>query len=247
MQKWETYLRCFLGLLPSFQAVFRAAEAQGLVSLEDKWSEPVLDLGCGDGIFGSVFLGRGRKIVGFDLNQSALDQAIKRGIYASLIQGDARKLPFSDNTFASVLANSSLEHMTNLEQVLKEIQRVVRRGGRLVLSAPSEKREKYFLLGKGENWFFKHINCWSGKTWVEKLKNVGFSRVEYQYVGSRTTCLIGDLLLPLGLVGFMERKIFGRYLGWRKLIAPFLFLLLRNYQDRVVKNRGAVIIVKAIK
>lgn len=247
MDTRQKYLKKFLERLPAFQAIFRAAEAEGIVNLENNWKEPILDLGCGDGIFSEILLGKGKNIVGVDLDQKSLDEAKKSNIYQKLVNVDAKALPFKKGMFSSVLANSSLEHIANPEPVLKEIFRVLAKGGEFVLTAPSEKREKYFLLGKAENDFFKHFNCWSGKEWEGKLKKIGFRRVLYLYKGSPVTCLIGDILLPFSLLGFIERKIFGHYLRWRKFIAPVLFLFLKRMKDEVEENNGAVIIVKAEK
>jgi len=245
MNQRRKFLRIFLEKLPAFQAVFRAVEAEGIIRYDLK--EPILDIGCGDGVFGEVILGKGKQIIGVDLDERALKEAKKRKIYKKLIKADAKNLPFSSDSFASVLANSSLEHIENLEPVLKEIYRVLEKGGVFVLSAPSEKRAKYFMLGEAENRFFKHLNCWSGKRWASSLKEIGFRQVSYQYAGSPQICRVGDLLLPLGLIGFFERKIFGHYLGWRRYFASLSFLLLRGVEDKIEKEKGAIVIVRAEK
>lgn len=249
IKKWtrEKFLRIFLEKLPAFQALFRMAEARGISSLESVWKEPILDVGCGDGIFCEVFLGRKKQIIGIDLDERALKEAKKRKIYKKLIKADAKNLPFPSASFASVLANSSLEHIENLEPVLKEIHRVLKKGGILVLSAPSEKREKYFILGEIENRFFKHLNCWSGKAWSSCLKKIGFSQVSYQYAGSLSLCRVADLLTPLAIIGFIERKIFGHYLSWRKYSAPLWFLPLQGVEDKIEGEKGAIVIVRAVK
>ena len=51
-------------------------------------------------------------------------------------QADAAQLPFAGETFDTVIANHSLEHMDALAGVLKEIGRVVRRGGSLYVAVP---------------------------------------------------------------------------------------------------------------
>lgn len=247
MTKREKFLRKFLEKLPAFQAVFRMAEAKGIINLEGHWKEPILDIGCGDGIFSEILLGKGKQIIGVDLDEIALKEARKRKVYKKLIKCNAKNLPFSSNSFASVLANSSLEHIENLEPVLKEIYRVLTKGGIFILSVPSEKRAKYFIFGEIENRFFKHLNCWSGKTWSSSLKRIGFKQASYQYAGSLKICRIGDLLLPFGLIGFFERKVFGRYLAWRKYFAPLSFLLLRGVEDKIENENGAIIVVRAEK
>lgn len=239
------FLRIFLEKLPAFQALFRAVEAEVIASYDFK--EPILDVGCGDGVFSEVLLGKGKKIIGVDLDERALKEAEKRKIYQKLIKADAKNLPFPSGSFASVLANSSLEHIENLAPVLNEVYRVLKRGGFLVLSAPSEKRRQYFILGEIENSFFKHLNCWSGRTWSSCLKQIGFKQVSYQYAGSLPLCRVGDLLSPFGLIGAIERKIFGHYLSWRKYFISLTFLLLQGVEDKIEKEKGAIVIVKAIK
>ena len=245
MNSRKRFLRIFLEKLPAFQALFRAVEAEAVASHDLK--EPILDIGCGDGVFGEVILGRGKQIIGVDLDERALKEAKKRKIYKKLIKADAKNLPFSSDSFASVLANSSLEHIENLGPVLKEIYRVLEKGGVFVLSAPSEKRAKYFILGEIENRFFRHLNCWSGERWTSRLKKIGFKQVSYQYAGSLQLCRVGDFLSPFGLIGFIERKIFGHYLGWRRHLASLSFLLLRGVEDKIEKEKGAIVIVRAVK
>ncbi len=243
----EKFLRNYLAKLSSFQAVFRTVEAEGIIMMGDKIGEPILDLGCGDGIFSEVLLGRGKNIVGIDIDGKALVQAGRRRIYKRIVKGDVHVLPFPDSSFNTVLANSCLEHISNLKIVLKEIHRVLKSGGSLILSAPSEKREKLFLAGKYENGFFRHLNCWSSKKWQKVLEETGFKKVAYEYKCSPKTALLGDLLLITAPFGYLEKKIFGRYLGWRKYPSFLLYLLLRKYEDNVEKENGAIIIVRALK
>jgi ubiquinone/menaquinone biosynthesis C-methylase UbiE len=255
------YLKIFLEKLPFFQAVFRAVEAEALADYE--LADPILDLGCGDGVFAEVFLGKEREIVGVDLNQRDLAQAKKKAVYQRLVRADARSLPFTSGRFNTVFSNSVFEHIKDLRPVLHEAYRVLAKGGVLVLTAPSEKRKQLFSgyrflaglkmpglasrLGAWENQLFNHVHCWSGKKWRQELVKVGFSKVEYQYCGSPRTALISDFFLPLAFVGSLERKIFKRYLPWRKYFAPLFFLFLRNFEDKIKSEKGAVIVVKAGK
>jgi len=261
MNSRERFLRIFLEKLPAFQALFRAVEAEAIVSHNLK--EPILDLGCGDGIFAETILGKGKEIFGIDIDKNALAQAKKRGIYERLVEKDASSLPFEDDQFGSVLANSSLEHISNLGGVLKEIYRVLAKGGTLVLTAPSEKRKELFggyrlfanlgvpklasRAGDFENKLFDHLHCWSGEKWQRKLAKIGFQKVSYQYKGSPSTALISDSLLFFAPIGFLEKKIWGHYLGWRKYLAPLGFFILRGLEDKIEGENGAVVVVKGEK
>jgi SAM-dependent methyltransferase len=102
----------------------------------------VLDLGCRDGSFPRSAYPR--------LRVTALD--LEPG--AAQVQGDAGRLPFRDAAFDAVIANHSLEHMADLEQVLAEMGRVVRPGGGIYISVPdastfSDRLYRWIFHGGG--------------------------------------------------------------------------------------------------
>jgi SAM-dependent methyltransferase len=55
--------------------------------------------------------------------------------------GDLRHIPFRDGAFDAVLCTETLEHLTDPQDVVREIARVLRSGGRLFLTAPLNFRE----------------------------------------------------------------------------------------------------------
>ncbi|MFC1727325.1 class I SAM-dependent methyltransferase [Patescibacteria group bacterium] len=257
----KEYFRIFLEKLPAFQAVFRAIEAEGLKA--NDLVEPILDLGCGQGTFTEVVVGKEKTIVGVDIDQKELAQAEKKGFYQKLVKADARHLPFKNKEFQSVLSNSVLEHVKDLKPVLKEIHRVLAKSGTLVFTAPSEKRAKLYpafqilnwlgllrlarIVSQGEDKIFKHLNCWSGNQWCQTLKNIGFKKVEYEYRGGVATNWLSDFLLIFAPIAFLEKKIFGRLLGWRCLTAGLVFSLFGKVEDQVKNENGSVVVVRAQK
>ncbi|MFC1711404.1 class I SAM-dependent methyltransferase [Patescibacteria group bacterium] len=244
MNRQQYFLNIFLKKIPVFQAVFRAVEAAGLAGYDFK--EPILDLGCGDGFFTQALLGKGKKIYGLDINIKALNIAEKRKTYFQIVNSKANKIPFPNNYFNTILANSSLEHIKKLRQVLKECIRILKINGSLILTAPSEKREKYFA-GNLHNKFFSHLNCWSGQKWQKELSDLGFRKISWQYVASRKTCFISGLFLPFAPIAWLEKKIFGHFLGYRKFTYFLVKLIFKNFNDKVKNDNGAVIIIRAIK
>ncbi len=92
----------------------------------------ILDLGCGSDLLVDVL----PNSVGVDLNLAKL--RYKRAPGRRLIQGDGCFLPFCDESFDQVIGCHVLEHMDALtqEDFLREIARVLKPEGRLILCLP---------------------------------------------------------------------------------------------------------------
>ncbi len=97
---------------------------------------PVLDLGCGAGATLEALEHEGRSVVGLDLQAEALySQNPKLGA-APLLQAEATHLPFKDGMFGAVMLLDVLEHVDDTA-TLKEVHRVLQRGGLAVISVPA--------------------------------------------------------------------------------------------------------------
>jgi ubiquinone/menaquinone biosynthesis C-methylase UbiE len=101
----------------------------------------VLDIGCGSGddareIAGLV--GASGRVVGIDASETMIAEARRRAAGCTLPlefrTGDVRKLDFPDSSFDAVRTDRVLMFVSEIEQALSEIFRVLRQGGRLVTS-----------------------------------------------------------------------------------------------------------------
>ncbi len=96
---------------------------------------PVLDLGCGPGLFALLAARTGRRVTGLDVTPEMLERARENRrkhapeAEAEFIQGDAAHLPFEDQTLAAVVSRYVIWNLPDPEAVLKEIQRVLMPGG----------------------------------------------------------------------------------------------------------------------
>ena len=110
----------------------------------DKHTFHILDAGCGDGInlFGLLKFVKehnlGVRIFGVDYNPLRLNRAQKIEGVTGLLQGSLTRLPFPDETFDIVLCNHVLEHITNDERALLELNRILRSKGLMILGVPNE-------------------------------------------------------------------------------------------------------------
>lgn len=96
-----------------------------------------LDVGCGDGGTAGVWLtNRVARYIGVDISETALETARKRGLEVHSI-ADASELPFEDRSFDVAVCIEVLEHLFEPQRALAEIRRILRPGGRLIVTVPN--------------------------------------------------------------------------------------------------------------
>jgi len=98
---------------------------------------PILEIGCGPGILGRLLREKGIAVIGVDHSEVALLRAYQKGVASLCCDPDGKGLPFRDNAFATVVSNSSVEHLFHPEEVLREIHRVLEPGGRFLWMVPN--------------------------------------------------------------------------------------------------------------
>ncbi|HQN66012.1 MAG TPA: bifunctional demethylmenaquinone methyltransferase/2-methoxy-6-polyprenyl-1,4-benzoquinol methylase UbiE [Methylophilus sp.] len=105
-----------------------------------KPGDKVLDIAGGSGDLSRLFsqrTGETGKVILTDINASMLavgrDRMIDAGLNVPATQCNAEKLPFPDNTFDCVIVAFGLRNMTHKDLALREMQRVLKVGGRLLV------------------------------------------------------------------------------------------------------------------
>jgi SAM-dependent methyltransferase len=84
-----------------------------------------------------LLAGRIRRVIGIDLSEVVVRAARRRHPQLKGVEADTRCLPFADSTFEVIVSNSSLDHFdssTELMTSLREMHRILRPGGRLLLT-----------------------------------------------------------------------------------------------------------------
>lgn len=100
-------------------------------------SSRVLDVACGPGIVVEALARAAGKVVGCDITPEMLDKTRERCASAGLtnvncMPGRAEALPFNNASFDVVVSRSALHHFVDPAVVLREMARVVQRGGRVI-------------------------------------------------------------------------------------------------------------------
>jgi SAM-dependent methyltransferase len=248
--------------LPAFRGLLRAVEArfyQDLLPLD----EPVLDVGCGDGHFASLAFPRPLQ-AGIDPAGAVLHEARQWGAYRGLARALGDALPFAGGTFATVISNSVLEHIPNVEPVLAEIARVLQPGGRFIFCVPGDRFTELLLftrlfrrlrlegLARAYGGYFnrisRHHHCDGPDAWQERLTVVGLRPVmHFSYFSQRANHAL-DLGHYYGAPSLVAKKLFGRW-----ILVPSRWNLalterwLRPLYDEPLPEVGAYLFVVAEK
>jgi demethylmenaquinone methyltransferase / 2-methoxy-6-polyprenyl-1,4-benzoquinol methylase len=110
--------------------LWRRAVAQ---ALDVRAGERVLDLGAGTGTSSLPFAAAGAEVVPCDFSLGMLKEGKKRHPELPLTAGDATRLPFADGVFDAVTISFALRNVHDPDAAMRELRRVTRPGGRLVI------------------------------------------------------------------------------------------------------------------
>ena len=102
-------------------------------AVEAKPGERVLDLAAGTGASSIPFHTAGAHTVACDFSAGMLAEGKRRHPELTFVAGDALALPFADQTFDAVTISFGLRNVSDVAAALRELVRVARPGGRLVV------------------------------------------------------------------------------------------------------------------
>lgn len=151
----------------------------------------LLDFGCGKGtITGEIIAMNPRAdITGVDVSQEALDFISKKFKKQKFYKiEDGGKLPFKDNTFDFIIASDVLEHVYDTENAFTELARILKPGGRILISVPYNGKLKnviitLFFYESVFTPYTPHIRFFSKKSLGEALSNVRLRPIKWGYYG----------------------------------------------------------------
>lgn len=115
------------------QPNLRVAEAVRIL----RSGQRLLDIGCGDGLLGTLVQDRFSEVYGVDIADMAVERAQLRGVKARKVNLNIEGLPFDDNYFDNITCLSTLQFVYDIIFVLRECNRVLKLGGNLILTVPN--------------------------------------------------------------------------------------------------------------
>jgi SAM-dependent methyltransferase len=216
------------------------------VIAHEKSLAPLGEIGCGDGKFSSLLFPR--IDIGIDININAINKCRNYNTaYAHVAVMDARKLGLKGNEYQIVFSNCALEHIADVDKVIMEAYRILKPGGKLIISVPLEDMNDHLTLRS--NWYVRirkkqlsHVNLWKASQWRERFEICGFNDISmYPYLPARLCRLWDNLDLPF-CIGHGKYSAYGLFLVlWRILpqrIRAFYISLMVNLLSRYESDVG---------
>lgn len=130
-------------------------------------SPRILDIGCGTGATARD-LRRYGEVTACDLALLPLQYCRRRGL-DELVVGDVLRLPFRDGSFDLAVALDLLEHVGDDIGAVRELHRVLKPGGRLVITVPA-----YQALWSNHDLALKHVRRYTARELRGRLLRAGF-------------------------------------------------------------------------
>jgi len=161
--------------LPADLAPERAGLRKAFLLSQVAAGDRVLDLGCGDGFFTAALSAIGTHAVGADIAERALGRARERHPGPEYVRIEPHgRWPFPDAAFDVVWAGEVLEHVADTERFVDEVRRVLRPGGKLLVTTPGFGPLRRLRAPDPRG---QHLRFYTRRTLRGLLADMGFSEV----------------------------------------------------------------------
>jgi SAM-dependent methyltransferase len=207
---------------------------------------PILDVGCGDGLFAKIAFDT-EEVWGIDLDANEGRWAQASEAYHQIIIGDITRATLPDRFFATCIANCSLEHVPALDRALDRIYRSLAPGARAYLFVPQRDWAAAMWSVRGLRRLgaeglartlqdsvdrtFKHHHLYDERGWREMLGRTSFEvELVEPVLTSATTSAFEAFLLP-SIAGWLNKRMTTRWTNFPRLrrhMAPLAFALAKG-------------------
>ena len=176
--------------------------------LDPKEGERILDVACGGGEWILKIAEKGCEVHGIDLSEAAIEHAKRLAerekIACEFKVESAEDLPYPDGYFDKTVCSSSLEHFKDDIKALKEMHRVLKPNGRIVLTTDSFTYPINDELKEMHRKSNSVVNYYTRKTLKERFEIAGFEMRRSKYLlNSRLTSFFFKIGIKIKWSGFL--------------------------------------------
>jgi ubiquinone/menaquinone biosynthesis C-methylase UbiE len=175
--------------LPDDPEPWAWARRRALLLGEARAGERVLDLGCGAGRFLGALREADADPVGVELAEGALERARRNVPGAELhLLAPGGEIPLEDASVDLVWCSEVLEHVPDTAGLLSEARRVLRTGGRLLVTTPSHDLPRRLLIALARfdahfDPLGQHVRFYTRRSLARVLDAFAFEAVEIEGIG----------------------------------------------------------------
>lgn len=122
-----------------------------LIDFDSLRAKDVLEIGCGNGSHGQLLATHAKSYTGIDLTDYAVKSTSTRmslwGLNGTVLKMDAESMQFPDSSFDLIWSWGVIHHSANTQQIVKEMNRVLRPGGRAIIMVYYRSLWTYYMAG----------------------------------------------------------------------------------------------------
>lgn len=168
--------------------------------IDPKEDERILDIACGVGVFSLKIAERGCEVHAIDISEEWIKHSKRLSererIACEFVVGSAEDLPYPNNYFDKVVCSSSLEHFKDDIKALKEMNRVLKVNGKLVLTTDSFTYPISEGLKEWHSKMYHVVNYYTHEKLKERFEIAGFTMTQSKYLlNSRITSFFFNYLI----------------------------------------------------
>lgn len=248
------------GLLKKLEAAYRRIALRGHVAFITKAAAnrtalDLLDVGCGSGTLLGLMKRSGFRVIGVDFSKEAAALAeTENGV--QVVAGSLEDARFPAHSFDIVTLFHVMEHVTNPRNVLREVARILRPEGSVVLQVPNIDSWQFRMFGS--HWYGldipRHVIDYSKDAMLRLLSDAGFTihRIRHFNLRDNAPAFVSSLFPSLDPAGRAVR--YRKYniqessaLAWTRHLT-YLLLVLGAYPLAILESafgHGATVMIEA--